>query len=102
MGLAYQDRSRSIPFLFAPISFVDGCGYVDNFVLVPLVFPTSMCGMIGREAEMSATVGLEKPVPKMSPASLSSWLPLTTVDYLGHKPEFCKSGPATTSSTRRA
>ena len=51
---------------------------------------------------MSATVGLVKPVPKMPPASLPSWLPLKTVDYLGHQPGFRKRGPATTSATRRA
>jgi hypothetical protein len=51
---------------------------------------------------MSATVGLKKPVPKMPPASLPSWLPLKTVDYLGPKLGFRKSGQATASLTRRA
>ena len=68
---------------------------MDNSALSPMAFPTSLCGMIGREAESLATVGLEKPVPKMPPASLPTWLPLKTVDYLGHKLEFRKSGQAT-------
>ena len=50
---------------------------------------------------MSATVGPEKPVPKMPPASLPTWLPSKTGDYLGPKLEFRKSGPAATSATRR-
>jgi len=52
--------------------------------------------MIRREAELSATKGLLKPVPKIPPASLPSWLPLKTVDYLGPKLELRKSGQATT------
>ena len=37
------------------------------------------------------TKGLKKPVPKIPPASLPSWLPLKTVDYLGPKLALCKS-----------
>ena len=101
MGSAEQNRRRS-PFLFASFSFVSGCGYVDNSVLPQLVFPMSLCGMIGREAESLTTEGPEKPVPKIPPVSLPSQLPLKTVDYLGHKPELRKSGQATASLTRRA
>jgi len=75
---------------------------VDISISSIFAFPMLFCGMMGREAEMSTTVGLEKPVPKMPPASLPTWLPLKTVDYLGHKPEFCKSGQATASPIRRA
>ena len=94
MGSAQQNRRRS-PFLFGSFSVAQGCGYVDNSALSPLVFPTPLCGMMGREAEMSTTVGLEKPVPKMPPASLPTRLPSKTVDYLGPKPGFRKSGQAT-------
>ena len=100
MGSAQHNRSSS-PFLFGSFSFVIDCGYVDNCALLQLAFATSSCGMIGREAEMSATVGPEKPVPKMPPASLPTWLPSKTGDYLGPKLEFRKSGPAATSATRR-
>jgi len=94
MGSAEQNR-RSSPFLFASFSFVRGCGYVDNSVQPPFIFPTSPCGMMEREAETLATEGLEKPVPKIPPASLPSWLPSKTVDYLGPKLGFRKSGQAT-------
>jgi hypothetical protein len=51
--------------------------------------------MMGREAELFATEGLAKPVPKIPPASIPSRLPSKTVDYLGPKLEFRKSGQAT-------
>ena len=101
MDSDYQNRRHRSAFLFATFSFVGGCGYVDNCAQSPLAFPTSLCGMIGREAELLTTVGLVKPVPKIPPASLPSWLPLKTVDYLGPKLGLRKSGQATTLATRR-
>ena len=101
MGSGYQNRRRSRPFLFGSFSFVHGGGYVDKSVPPRRLFPTLLCGMMDREAELFVTKGLEKPVPKIPPASLPSWLPLKTVDYLGPKPEFRKGGQATTSATRR-
>ncbi len=61
-----------------------------------LVLSTSRCGMIRREAELFVTKGLKKPVPKIPPASLPSWLPLKIVEYLGPKLALRKSGQATT------
>ena len=52
------------------------------------------------EAEPRATKGLLKPVPKMTPASPPSGLPSKTVDYLGPKPGFRKSGLATLTATK--
>ena len=86
----------------ASFSFVCGCGYVDNSVQPSLALPTSLCGMMGREAELLATEGLVKPVPKIPPASLPSRLPSKTVDYLGPKLGLRKSGQATSFATRRA
>ena len=102
VSLGSVKRRRRSSFLFGPFSFVGSCGYVDNSVFALLVLPTSLCGMMDGEAELFATEGLVKPVPKIPPASLPSWLPSKTVDYLGPKLEFCKSGQATTFATRRA
>ena len=71
---------------------VDG---VDNLVFSPFRFPMLRYRMMEREAELFATEGLVKPVPKIPPASLPSRLPSKTVDYLGPKLEYRKSGPAT-------
>ena len=98
----YQNRRRRSPFLFGSFSFVGPVDRVDNSVRPKFVFPTSLCGMIGREAELFATEGLVKPVPKIPPASLPSRLPSKTVDYLGPKLGLRKSGPATPLATRRA
>ena len=76
------------------------CGNVDNSALPQLAFPASLCGMIGRAAELLATEGIVKPVQKIPPAALSPWLPSKTVDYLGPKPAFRKSGQATTISDK--
>ena len=102
MVFGYQNRRRRSPFLFGSFSFVGPVDRVDNSVRPKLVFPTSLCGMIGREAELLTTEGLVKPVPKIPPASLPSRLPSKTVDYLGPKLEFRKSGQATALATRRA
>ena len=102
MGLGTRNRRHRSPFLFATFSFVGGCGYVDNLTLLLLVLPAWRCGMIRREAELLATLGLLKPVPKIPPASLPSWLPLKTVDYLGPKLAFRKSGQATLLATKES
>ncbi len=102
MGSGCQKRRHRSAFLFASFSFVGGRGYVDKSALPPLVFPTSLCGMMEREAESLTTEGLVKPVPKIPPASLPSGLPSKTVDYLGPKLGFRKSGQATLLTTRRA
>jgi len=87
MGFPFQRRRRRSPFLFGSFSFVGGCGLVDNFAWPSLRSPTSQCEIMGREAELLATEGPVKPVPKISPASLPAWLPPKTVDYLGPKLE---------------
>ncbi len=102
MGIGCQKRRSRSPFLFASFSFVGGCGYVDNSAWLPLVLPTSFCGMMEREAELLATEGLVKPVPKIPPASLPSGLPSKTVDYLGPKLGFRKSGQATLLTTKES
>ena len=96
MGFRCQSRRSSSPFLFGSFSFVGGCGYVGSFALPPLLFLTSQCEIMRREAELLATEGPWNPVPKMTPASLPPWLPLKTVDYLGPKLELRKSGQAAT------
>ena len=102
MGFECQKRRLRSAFLFVSFSFVRGCGYVDKSVQPRRISCTSLCGMMEREAELLTTEGLVKPVPKIPPASLPSGLPSKTVDYLGPKPEFRKSGQATTFATRRA
>jgi len=102
MGFPIQSHRRRRRFLFGSFSFVGGCGIVDNSAQLPLLSPASQREIMRREAELPATEGLWKPVPKMTPASLSAWLPSKTVDYLGPKLELRKSGQATTPATRRA
>ena len=102
MGFGCQNHRRRSVFLFGSFSFVSGCGYVDKSFQSLDLSPTLPCGMMEGEAELLATKGLMKPVPKIPPASLPSWLPLKTVDYLGPKPELRKSGQATAFATRRA
>ena len=75
---------------------------MDNSALPSLLFLTSQCEIMGREAELLATEGPVKPVPKIPPASLPAWLPSKTVDYLGPKLKLRKSGQATTPAIRRA
>ena len=102
MGIGCQNRRHRSAFLFATFSFVRGCGYLDKSAWPPLVFPASLCGMMEREAELLTTEGLVKPVPKIPPASLPSGLPSKTVDYLGPKLGFRKSGQATLLTTKES
>ena len=100
-GVGCSDSRRSSTFLFGSFSFARCCGNVDNSMHSSAYIPFFPCGMMRREAELLTTEGLRKPVPKMSPASLPSGLPLKTVDYLGPEPELRKGGQATLLSTGR-
>ncbi len=102
MGFSCRNRRGSSPFLFGSFSFVGGCGLVDNSAQPSLLSPTSQCEIMGREAELLATEGPWKPVPKMTPASHPPWLPSKTVDYLGPKLGFRKSGQATLLATKES
>ena len=102
MGFGCQKRRLRSAFLFASFSFVRGCGYVDKSVQPRRISSTSLCGMMEREAELLTTEGLVKPVPKIPPASLPSGLPSKTVDYLGPKLGFRKSGQATLLTTKES
>ena len=98
MGFDCQNRCRRSPFLFASFSFVPSCGYVDRCALSLLAFPISLYGMMGREAELSATMGLEKPVPKIPPASLPTWLPSKPIHHRNPHPP---NQPTWRTSARR-
>ena len=95
MDSGRQNRRSSRSFLFGSFSFVHCVDGVDNSVHLSWCFPACRRGKIGGEAESFATKGPVKPVPKIPPASLPLRLPSKTVDYLGPKLGFRKSGQAT-------